>query len=68
MYLLHTHTPLSVQSLYTKAQCLFLLEQSDTISSYEARAVSLPSTHETAMTAFCSSVDRVHQVEALHCE
>jgi E3 ubiquitin-protein ligase UBR7 len=55
-------------SRYTEAHCLFLLEQSDTISSYEARAAALPTAHETAMSAFCSSVDRVHQVEALHRE
>ncbi|CAI8011601.1 Putative E3 ubiquitin-protein ligase UBR7 [Geodia barretti] len=53
-------------SLYREADCLYLLEEADTISSYEARAGSLPSSHESAMTAFSSTLDRVHQVEAIH--
>lgn len=63
-------TPLSVhiQSLYTQTHCQFLLDQSDTIASYEAKAAALPTTHESAMTAFSTSLDRVHQVEALQRE
>ena len=57
-----------MQSLYREADCLYLLEEADTISSYEARAGSLPSSHESAMTAFSSTLDRVHQVEAIHRE
>ena len=57
-----------VQSLYREADCLYLLEEADTISSYEARAGSPPSSHESAMTAFSSTLDRVHQVEAIHRE
>ena len=57
-----------MQSLYSSTGCLFLLEQSDSIASYEARAASLPTSHESAMTAFSTSLDRVHQVEALHRE
>ena len=64
----HTHTVTHTQSLYAEGRCLFLLEEADTISSYEALATSQPSTHESAMTAFSSSLDRVHQVEALHRE
>ena len=64
-FTLHSSPP-SVQSLYSSAGCLFLLDQSDSIASYEARAASLPTSHESAMTAFSTSLDRVHQVEALH--
>ena len=38
----------------------------DSIASYEEKATSQPSMHESAMTAFSSSLDRVQQVEALH--
>lgn len=60
--------PLSIQSLYTQTHCLFLLDQSDTIASYEAKAAAVPTTQESAMTAFSTSLDRVHQVEALQRE
>lgn len=66
--ILHSPPPPPPKTMYRKSDCEFLLDNNDTIAAYEARAVARPSSHETAMSAFSSTLDRVQQVEAIHRE
>ena len=51
--------------MYKSHNCLFLLEDSDSLSAYEKRAQTYPDSH-TAAVAALDTIDHVHQVEALH--
>lgn len=53
--------------MYKSSNCLFILEESDSLSAYEKRAPTCPDSH-TAAVAALGTIDRVHQVEALHRE
>ena len=46
-------------------ECLFLLEDFDSLLVYEEQAKSLPSSHENAVAAL-GSMNHVHQIEAIH--
>ncbi len=73
----HTHTYITcihtyihiiqilTQELYEPKQCLFLLEESDSLQAYESRAQPRPSSHEAAFAAL-GGLGHVQQVEAIH--
>ena len=54
--------------MYKSHQCLFLLDESDTLQAYEARAPPLISDHDATMMAALDSMDRVQQMEVVHRE
>lgn len=53
--------------MYKSSDCMFLLDESDSLAAYEelAGATTYPSTHDAAVAAL-GTIDHVHQVEAIH--
>ena len=63
----HTYIPLPYsQALYASLGAPYLLSEEDSVAAYEGRGQSQPSTHDAAMAALSSVLDRTQQVEVIH--